>query len=242
MIDRTPKLAIRVEDLTKGFGGAAVLQDLNISVSWGRILAIFGANGSGKTTFLKVLSTQYSPDKGKIWMAGIPRSEDPVSIRNIIGVVAHQPMLYQDMSAAENLLFFSRMFRIADPRKRVGEVTELLGIKSLLQRRVGNLSHGMQKRIAIARALLHTPPILLMDEPESGLDEESLYLVVKTLRDYVHQGRTVLMTTHNVDIGLDLASEVAVLSDGAFRYHGNREGIDTDKFRSTYLRRMEVGS
>jgi len=134
------------------------------------------------------------------------------------------------------------MYRIADPRERVAEVTELLGIKSLLQRRVGTLSHGMQKRIAIARALLHTPSILLMDEPESGLDEESLYLVVKMLRDYVHQGRTVLMTTHNVDIGLDLASEVAVLSDGAFRYHGNREGIDTDKFRSTYLRRMEVGS
>ncbi|MQF69472.1 ABC transporter ATP-binding protein [SAR202 cluster bacterium AD-804-J14_MRT_500m] len=240
MNDEVGGLAVRVEGLTKGFGEFPVLRNLDVSVGWGRFLAIFGANGSGKTTFLKILSTQYSLDKGKIWMAGIPRNEDPVFIRKIIGVVAHQPMLYQDMTTLENLLFFSRMYRIPDSRKRVEEIIELFSIKSLMQRRVGTLSHGMQKRVAIARALLHIPPILLMDEPESGLDQESLGLVLKILQDYVQQGRTVLMTTHNVDIGLALANEVAVLSNGAFSYYGNREGIDADSFRSTHLSRIEV--
>ena len=240
MNDGAGASAIRIEGLHKDFGDYPVLRDLEFSGGWGRLVVVFGANGSGKTTLLRLLSTQYRPDRGEIWVAGIPRSRDPVAIRRVIGVVAHQPMLYQDMTCQENLLFFGRMYRIPEPQQRIEEVLGQLGIQSLRHRRTGTLSHGMQKRIAIARALLHDPPILLMDEPESGLDQDSLERVRTMLVDRVRQGRTVLMTTHNVDVGMALADEVAVLSDGAISYQGDRDVLDESRFRFTHLSRMEI--
>ena len=163
--------AIKVVDLHKDFGDYPVLRGLNLTVEWGRLLVIFGANGSGKTTLLKLLATQYRPDRGEIWVGGIRRSQDPVAIRRIIGVVAHQPMLYQDMTCQENLTFFGRMHGLDDIPRRIDDVLHKVGLEVRRHQRVRTLSHGMQKRLAIGRAILHDPPILLMYEPESGLDQ-----------------------------------------------------------------------
>ncbi len=232
--------AIKVVGLHKDFGDYPVLRGLNLTVEWGRLLVIFGANGSGKTTLLKLLATQYRPDRGEIWVGGIRRSQDPVAIRRIIGVVAHQPMLYQDMTCQENLTFFGRMHGLDDIPRRIDDVLHKVGLEVRRHQRVRTLSHGMQKRLAIGRAILHDPPILLMDEPESGLDQEALASMGDLLRMEAGSNRTAVMTTHNVDRGLAWGQEVAVLSDGVIAYKADRESLDEGRFRGTYLKQIEV--
>ena len=232
--------AIRVVGLQKSFGDYPVLWGLDLTVEWGQLLVIFGANGSGKTTLLKLLSTQYRPDQGEIWVGGMPRSRDPVGIRRIIGVVAHQPMLYEDMTCQENLLFFGRMYGLERLPQRIHDVLRQVQLEGCRHQRVRTLSHGMQKRLAIGRAVLHDPPILLMDEPESGLDQEALENMASVLNLRSGGNRTVVMTTHNVNLGLAWASEVAVLLDGRITYKAERESLDEAHFRGTYLRGIEV--
>ena len=166
--------AIRVESLYKGFGGPPVLRGLALEVAWGGALVIFGTNGSGKTTLLRLLATLYKPDRGSISLAGLETRRSAASIRRLIGVVGHQPMLYQNMTCEENLTFFGRMYGLENVGGRVDGVLTQMGLEARRLQRVRTLSHGMQKRLAMARAVLHDPPILLMDEPESGLDQGAL--------------------------------------------------------------------
>ena len=228
------------QGLRKAFGDYPVLRSLDLKVEWGKLVVVFGANGSGKTTLMRLLSTQYRPDAGEIWVAGRARSKNPSAIRRIIGVVAHQPMLYDEMTCAENLLFFGRMHSVKDLAQRIDSVLGQVGLDALRNRRVRTLSHGMQKRLAFGRAILHDPPILLMDEPESGLDQEAMDTMGELVRQRAEDGGAVVMTTHNVDMGLAWADEVAVLSGGRIALQAPRQGLDVASFRSTYLRKMEV--
>ena len=161
--------AIEVRGLQKSYGDWPVLWDLGLSVGWGEFLVIFGANGVGKTTLLKILSTQARPDGGEVRVGGVERSECPSAIRRMIGVVAHRGLLYEDMTCEENLHFYGRMFGLRKMDLRVEEVLGLVGLEGRRRQRVRNLSNGMQKRLSIARAILHEPTILLLDEPEAGL-------------------------------------------------------------------------
>ena len=167
-------LGIRVEGLSKSFGAISVLSSFDLMLGRGKRLVVFGPNGSGKTTLLKLLSTRYRPDSGEIWMNGNSSRLEPNAIRKSVGVVLHDPMLYEDMTCEENLRFFGRMFDLSDLPVRMSDLLDKVNLVIQKEQKVRYLSHGMQKRLAIARALLHDPDILLLDEPESGLDKQML--------------------------------------------------------------------
>jgi heme exporter protein A len=211
--------AIQVEGLQKGFGDMPVLWDLDLTVAWGEFLVFFGANGVGKTTLLRILSTQCRPDAGTVRIAGFDLRRRSEAVRRRVGVVAHSGFLYEDLTCRENLSFYGRLYSVPDLERRVAEVLERVRLSHRADRRVRSLSHGMQKRLAIARAILHQPSLLLLDEPESGLDRESVATLAELLREWTAAGRTVVMTTHNVDLGLAWGSRVAVLSDGKLDFH-----------------------
>jgi len=226
--------AIRVSSLYKGFGGPSVLRGLDLEVAWGTTLVIFGANGSGKTTLLRLLATLSKPDRGSVRIAGLETRRSAASIRSLIGVVAHHPMLYRNMSCEENLLFFGRMYGLEDVDERVQKGLGQVGLEGRRNQRVRTLSHGMQKRLAMARAVLHDPPILLMDEPESGLDQGALE-GMESLREMESgRRRTIIAATHNVEWGLSWGERVAVLRSGGIAYEASRDGLNESEFRRTY--------
>ena len=160
--------AIEVSALQKGYGDLPVLWDLDFSLGWGEFLVLFGANGSGKTTLLRVLGGQARPDEGTVRIAGYDLRRRPAAARRQVGVVAHSGFLYDDLSCRENLTFYGRLYGVENLKERVAEVLERVGLTHRADRRVRNLSHGMQKRVAIARAILHQPSLLLLDEPSRG--------------------------------------------------------------------------
>jgi heme ABC exporter ATP-binding subunit CcmA len=210
--------AIYVEGLHKSFGDWPVLWDLDLKVEWGQFLALFGVNGAGKTTLLRVLSTQARADAGKILVAGYDSRRQAEAIRRCIGVVGHQGLVYEDLTCRENLVFYGRLFALGDIHQRVEAVLSRVGLHRRADHRVRTLSHGMQKRLAIARAVLHQPRILLMDEPEGGLDRESVAMLKGLLEEWTQTGGTVIMTTHNVELGLAWAHRTAVLANGKVQF------------------------
>jgi len=212
--------SIEVTGLHKGFGDLPVLWDLDLELGWGEFLALFGANGSGKTTLLRALAGQARPDSGSIRIAGFDTRRRPAAARRQVGVVAHSAFLYEDLTCRENLTFYGRLYSVENLKGRIEEVLELVGLNRRADRRVRSLSHGMQKRLAIARAILHQPSLLLLDEPESGLDRDSVASLAELLREWTASGRSVVMTTHNVDLGLAWSSRVAVMSNGRLDFDG----------------------
>jgi len=215
-----PSNAIEVTGLQKGFGDLPVLWDLDLVLGWGEFLALFGANGSGKTTLLRVLAGQARPDGGSIRIAGHDTRRRPAAARRQVGVVAHSGFLYEDLTCRENLAFYGRLYSVVNLKDRTEEVLEQVGLSQRADRRVRSLSHGMQKRLAIGRAILHQPSLLLLDEPESGLDRDSVGALADLLREWTASGRSVVMTTHNVDLGLAWSSKVALMANGKLDFDG----------------------
>lgn len=212
--DSLAAAAIAAAGLEKGFGAGPVLWDLDLTVGWGEFLVIFGANGSGKTTLLRILSGQTRPDGGSVRIAGFDLRRQGAAARRRVGVVSHRGFLYDDLSGRENLTFYGRLYAIPDLPRRVAEVLERVGMSGRADRRIRSLSHGMQQRLSIARALLHRPPLLLLDEPESGLDRDSVAALADILGEWTAAGRAVVMTTHNADLGLAWGSRAAALTNG----------------------------
>ncbi len=206
--------AVIVNDLCKTYANAPVLSRVNVEIDWGELVVLFGSNGAGKTTFLRVLSTRVRPDNGTITVAGYDSRTKPNELRRSIGVVGHQGLLYDDLTASENLKFYARMYGLKDVQTCVSRCLELVGLESKSGSKVRTLSHGMQKRLGIARALLHDPMVLLLDEPESGLDVYSRDNLKEILFKWIERGRTVVMTTHSVDIGSGWATRTLMLSGG----------------------------
>ena len=229
--------AIEVHGVSKAYGRSIALNNLDLSVPWGKALTIFGPNGSGKTTLIKILATLSKPDAGTIRIAGLDARRDGPYARRLIGVMTHDPLLYDDLTARENLLFAARMFGLEDTNERIETLSNQLDIAPRLDQRVGTLSHGWKKRFSLARALLHDPPVLLMDEPESGLDEPALTGLGEVLREESVLRRTVVLTTHNFERGLEFGDEVAILAKGRLVYRESSVNVpDADTLRTTYAR------
>lgn len=190
--------AVRVQGLEKSFGDWPVLWDLDMTLEWGELLVLFGPNGSGKTTLLKILSTQIRPDAGDISIAGFDLTRQASQVRRRVGVVGHNTFLHNDFTCLENLVYYGRLFRLEAPAKRAMDVLAQVGLEDRAGHRVRNLSNGMQRRVSIARALLHNPRLLLLDEPEVGLDASSVAMLGDLIAQWTGSGRSVLMTTHNL--------------------------------------------
>ncbi len=240
MTTDTPRgMAIQIKGLSKSFGRTTVLRGLDLEVPWGEVLTILGPNGSGKTTLIKILATLTKADSGEVRVAGATTTRSGQRVRRVIGVVTHDTLLYEDLTARENLKFFARMFSLDRIDERIGRAVERMGLSHRLDQKVRTLSHGMKKRFGIARALLHDPAILLMDEPESGLDQEALSLLNAVIADRAGPTRTVVMTTHNLERGLELGDRMAILSKGRIAHQEALDAVGVAAIKNTYFRYVE---
>jgi heme exporter protein A len=217
---------IDVKGLVKTFGLKSVLRGLEFHVDRGEFVALVGPNGAGKTTFLRILASLSRPSMGEVRVAGYRLPAQAAAVRIRLGVVSHQPLLYGDLTAEENLFFYSRMYGVADIEHRVGAVLELVGLQARKRDLVRQFSRGMQQRLAIGRAILHDPDVLLFDEPHTGLDQEAAAMLDTLLRDVAARGRTVVMTSHNLDRAAELAERIDILSKGKIAASIERTEID----------------
>lgn len=200
--------------LTKRFDRRLVLRSLDFELFPDECVVLLGANGAGKTTLLRVIATLSRPTSGEVRIEGVSTKDAAQQIRSHVGVVAHQPYLYDDLTAAENLHFFGRMYDVPDESTRIDEVLEMVGLRPRRRDRVRTFSRGMQQRLAIARAVLHRPTLLLLDEPDTGLDREGMRVLERMLEHHVLGGGTVLMTTHDLRFGLAAGDRVLMLESG----------------------------
>lgn len=195
MTERTPAIAVRA--LTKRYGVATVLDRISFEVYPGSKTALVGPNGAGKSTLLAILSTLVAPTSGGGSVAGCDLSRNSMDLRRRIGVLTHRPMLYEELSPLENLTFFARLYEVAHPGPRVEELLRALGLWRRREEQTSVLSRGYHQRLAIARALIDSPEVLLLDEPETGLDTEGLGLLDALM---LHEPRlTILAATHRLD-------------------------------------------
>ncbi len=232
---------IEVVSLRKAFGRHRVLKGIDLAIEAGSSVVMFGPNGAGKTTFLRILSTLSKPTSGTVRVSGVDIKDNPEGIRQFLGLVTHAPLLYTDLSAQENLVFYARLYGIDTPEKRIQELLERVG---LLHRRydlVRTFSRGMVQRMAIARALLHNPPILLLDEPDTGLDPQAAEMMTDFLREIGGSERTVIMTTHHLERGLELADRVLILHGGTIVFDTPADEVSYDELRPIYDRYVGKG-
>lgn len=223
--------AIEVRGLTKSFGNNPALRGIDLSIGKGERLSVFGPNGAGKTTLVKILSTLMKPTSGSISLNDMDIRSKRVQVRQQVALVSHQTFLYDDLTVYENLKFYGKMYNVPHLDERIGEVISWAKLDSRMHDRLGTLSHGMQKRTSIARALLHNPSILLLDEPEAGLDPDAGNMIEDAMND---NGRTVVMTSHNLDRGLELCDRVIILNRGRIEFQSYKSEIDPAGFRQLY--------
>ncbi len=205
---------IAIRGLSKRFGHRLALHNVDLDIAPGEIVALLGPNGAGKSTLLRIIATLAKPTVGNLRVAGFQLPDQAISARAQIGYVGHQPLLYDDLSAEENLAFFARLYRISKAEARVTQLLKQFELDARRRDPLRTFSRGMQQRIAIARALLHKPRILLLDEPHSGLDSKSADLTDKLLKEQAKRGCTILMATHDLARVSNLAQRVEVLAAG----------------------------
>jgi heme exporter protein A len=191
-----------------------VLRNLDFSVESGEFVALLGPNGAGKTTFLRILASLSRPNYGEIRIAGFALPHQAAAVRRKLGVVSHQPLLYGDLTADENLQFYARMYGVSALSQRVAEVLEMVGLSVRRKDLVRTFSRGMQQRLAIGRSILHDPEVLLLDEPHTGLDQDACDMLDGVLRRVAASGRTVVMTSHDLSRAANLAKRFDILSRG----------------------------
>lgn len=227
---------VEVRGLHKSFDCVPVLRGLDLRVAAGQRVVIVGPNGSGKTTLFKILATLVRPTAGGARVAGFDIQSQSSEVRRNVGVLCHQTYLYSELTCQENLLFYARMYGIADPAQRSREMLRLVGLEGQTDTLVRSLSRGMQQRLALARATIHEPLVLLLDEPDTGLDQHWVGVLRDLVAERTAQGGTTLLTTHNLERSLDLADSVAVLSSGRIVFSALRDDLDVGSFKEAYSR------
>ena len=212
-VDRRPKM-VQLDRVTKRFGASLALQGIDLQLESGKCLGLVGPNGAGKTTLLKILSTLSTPSTGTVTIAGLDASRAAERIRPLLGVLSHRTFLYGHLTAFENLHFYGRMLGVVQLGERIQEVLETVGLASLGRQLVRTFSRGMQQRLAIARAILHRPRLLLLDEPYNALDGQAVARVQELLRQLSGEGGTVVLSTHDLPRGFELCDEIAIQRRG----------------------------
>jgi heme exporter protein A len=230
---------IQVRKLIKRFGPKVVLRGLDFSVAQGEFVALLGPNGAGKTTFLRILSSLSRQTMGDVRIAGYSLPHQSAAVRRRLGVVSHLPLLYGDLTAEENLRFYARMYAINQPQERIDTVLETVGLSKRRRDLVRTFSRGMQQRLAIARAVLHDPEVLLLDEPHTGLDQDACAMLDAVLRQVAARGRTVVMTSHDLARAAELANRFDVLTRGAITATVNERDLPRDGLLTFYRQSLE---
>jgi heme exporter protein A len=226
--------ALEVEHLSKRFGSTLALNDITWSVDQGTSVVLFGPNGAGKTTLLRLCATLLRPSSGRVRVLGLDAAKDGAAMRRRIAVLGHESWLYPDLSPRENLRFYARLFGVTSPTARVDALIDRLGLVGWSHRPVGTLSRGLVQRCALARVLLHEPELLFLDEPFTGLDLDARDLLCDVLREAHQRGTTLLMSTHDISLGLSLCSTAIVLVRGRIAWTGPARAADAGDFEARY--------
>lgn len=235
MKDETVHMAVKIEALTKRFGLAWALNGIDLTLHQGEHLAVFGPNGAGKTTLIRILSTLVKPTSGSVFLLGSDLQQKGEKVRRAIGVLTHHPLLFDNLTARENLKFYGKMYGVKDLNVRIDNLLTDVGLTEYRDQRVETFSRGMQQRLAIARCLIHEPHLLLLDEPHTGLDQNGIAFLTQTLEAFLNEGKTVVMTCHDFARGLELCSKAAILNNGHLAYYGEPSKLE-DSFESFYQR------
>ena len=225
---------IIVKKLVKRFGLKAVLKGLDFEVQPGEFVALLGPNGAGKTTFLRVLASLSRPSLGSVQVAGYKLPDEAAAVRARLGVVSHLPLLYGDLTAEENLRFYGRMYNISNLEPRITEVLEMVGLDNRRRDLVRTYSRGMQQRLAIGRAVLHDPDVMLFDEPYTGLDQDASSMLDEVLKTVAAKGRTVVMTSHDLARAEELATRFDILSRGIIASSAKRDELGSGNLLTFY--------
>ena len=225
--------ALEVAGLTKRFAHVRALRGVDFALGAGDSLAVFGPNGAGKTTLLRVLAGLLKPDGGTVRFGGEVLVRGNAAHRRRVGLISHHSLLYDGLTAAENLVFYARLYSVPDPHAAATRALAGVGLADRAGDAVGTFSRGMTQRLAIARALLHDPEVMLLDEPFSGLDQAAAATLRLLLGRLRAERRTMVLVTHNIDEGLELATHVAIQVAGRFVSLGPRDG-DLAAYRARY--------
>jgi heme ABC exporter ATP-binding subunit CcmA len=212
--------AVAVDGVWKYYGDYPALRDIRIEAAAGQCLALIGRNGAGKTTLLRVIAGFSSAQRGTVRIAGKEPRE--AETRRHLGFLGHGISVYDELSALENLVLFGKLYGLADPKKSAHEWLERTGLERVRNGLVREFSRGMRQRLAVARAFLHEPSVMLLDEPFTALDDRAIAVLQRLLREALAAGKTIVMSTHQLKEALDLASHVALLNRGQLAFHGER--------------------
>ncbi|MCY4539638.1 MAG: heme ABC exporter ATP-binding protein CcmA [Chloroflexi bacterium] len=236
MDDKTP--LIEVENLSKIFGLLPVLRSVSFGVARGETIMLLGQNGSGKSTLLRLLAGLSKPTAGVLRIGGWQMPEEAMAVRRQIGLVSHQPLLYGNLSARENLDFFGKLYGMArDERgEAIGALLDQVGLATRADSLARDFSRGMQQRLSIARALLHQPEILLLDEPFTGLDQAAAETLEELVKSAGREKRTLIMTTHQLGRAPTLAGRALILARGRIAFDGNIKTMSAAGLGELYAR------
>ncbi len=230
---------IQAEGLKKSFGNFDALRGVDLHVKRGEFMTLFGPNGAGKTTLIKLLATLTSPTSGTLSVYGYDVRKDVNNIRSVIGVISHDPYLYDNLSAFENIKFFGTLYGLDDVDNRARSVIKQVGLERRMNDLVRTFSRGMKQRLTVARAIVHEPKILLLDEPYTGLDQHGAQIFGEMLSDLKSQRRSILMTTHNIEEGLDLSDRIGILAKGKIVLDCSKTDIQRSGFKDLYISKVQ---
>ena len=221
-----------VSSVTRRFGSRVAVDNVGFALAAGECLALFGPNGAGKTTLLRLLGGLLKPNEGTVSLTGTPIA-DNTALRSRIGIISHRTMLYPALTALENLEFAGKLYGVRDARQVAASVLSRMGIERM-NSPVRLLSRGMQQRVSIARAIVNSPVLLLADEPYTGLDDSGAQALTNLLLELKRDGAGLVLVTHQLNEGLELADHVAVMVNGAFARYQSRAEVNRSEYASQY--------
>jgi heme ABC exporter ATP-binding subunit CcmA len=225
---------IETSNLGKRFGRSVALRSITLSVQAGEFVAIFGRNGAGKTTFLRIVSSLVRSYSGDVHLFGEDLRKAGEKTRARIGFISHDGFLYGDLTVTDNLLFYARLYGVKRPRDRAERLIAQVGLEEKRDSAARALSRGMKQRLSLARAFIHEPELLLLDEPYTGLDEQACEILDTVLDEFIAGGGTALLATHNIERGMKRPHRVLVLDRGTVAFQAPASGINAEEFRKKY--------
>ena len=231
-------MRLRASQLTKDFGHRSIVKNATLSVNPGEVVTIFGPNGAGKTTLIKILATLLKPTSGELEIEGTDAVEDYSDVRGMLGVVIHEMLAYPAFSPYENLKFFGQMYGVKQLEHRATTLLTEVGLQRFAHEPLHIFSRGMTQRFMIARALLHHPSVLLLDEPFSGLDASAKQFVLDRIAQEKQNGKGIVVTTHNTELGHLVGTRFFFMIDGALEEVAREDEMTAEALLRMYEARL----